>query len=75
MKKVILGSVMILAGIIPVTWLLVSAMEKEWMIDGEYSAFATLSYYGVMPAFYIFIGIAVIGFILALVGVFEKKND
>ena len=75
MKKVIFGSVMILAGVIPVTWLLVSAIEKELTINGQFSAFATLSWYGVMPTFCIFIGIAVVGLILALIGVFEKKND
>lgn len=74
MKKVILGAVMLFAGIISDAWLLVSAMEKDILIDGYQSAFLVLSSYGLMPAFYIFAGIAVVGLIIALNGVFDKKD-
>lgn len=74
MKKVILGSIMFLAGIISIALVLAGSMANEWSINGEYSSFWNISQYGLMPAIYIFIGIAIIGLVLAVWGLFDKKG-
>lgn len=65
MKKVILGSAMILAGIISIAQVLAGSMANEWTVNGEFSSLWNISQYGLMPAIYIFAGIAIIGFVLA----------
>lgn len=74
MKKVILGSIMFLAGIISIALVLAGSMANEWTINGEYSSFWNISQYGLMPAIYIFIGIVIIGLVLAVWGLFDKKG-
>ena len=74
MKKVVFGSFLILTGALAAALLLAGSMSNEWTVDGQLSAFWNLSQYGLTPAFYCVIGIAVLGFIVALVGLFEKKE-
>lgn len=74
MKKVVLGSIMFLAGVISIALVLAGSMANEWTINGEYSSFWNISQYGLMPAIYIFIGIAIIGLVLAVWGLFDKKD-
>ncbi len=74
MKKVILGSSMFLAGVISTAVVLAGSMANEWTVNGEFSSFWNISQYGLMPAVYIFVGIAVIGLVLAGWGVFDKKD-
>ncbi len=74
MKKVILGSSMFLAGVISTAVVLAGSMANEWTVNGEFSSFWNISQYGLMPAVYIFVGIAVIGLVLAGWGVFDKKE-
>ncbi|MGI5895955.1 MAG: hypothetical protein ACOX6U_03260 [Oscillospiraceae bacterium] len=74
MKKVVFGSFLVLAGVLAAALLLAGSMGNEWTVNGQFSAFWNLSQYGLMPAFYCFIGIAVLGFIVALIGLFEKKE-
>ena len=62
MKKVILSSIMFLSGLLSVAVLLAGTMANDWNVDGQLSAFHNMSPYGLKPAFYIFIGIAVLGF-------------
>ncbi len=74
MKKVILGSMMFLAGLLSAAVLLAGTMSNEWTLNGQLSSFWNLSQYGLMPVLYIFIAIAVLGVIVAVWGVFEKKE-
>ncbi len=74
MKKVLLGSIMFLSGIISSSILLGLSMVQDWTIDGSHSFLWNLSQYGLVPLLSIFIIIAVVGLILALWGVFEKTN-
>ena len=74
MKKVILGSALILAGIISIALILAGSMANEWTINGEFSSLWNISQYGLMPAIYIFAGIAIIGFVLAAWGLIDKKD-
>lgn len=74
MKKVVLGSMMFLTGIISVALILSGSMGNEWTVNGRPSSLWNISQYGLMPAFYIFIGIALIGLALAIWGVTDKKD-
>lgn len=74
MKKVVLGSMMFLTGIISVALILSGSMGNEWTVNGQPSSLWNISQYGLMPAFYIFIGIALIGLALAIWGVTDKKD-
>ena len=74
MKKVLLGSIMFLAGSISTALLLSGSMANEWTENGQLSAFWNLSQYELMPALYIFIGIAIIGMVLAVIGLFGNKD-
>lgn len=74
MKKVILGSIMFLAGVISIALVLAGSMANEWTVNGELSSFWNISQYGLMPVIYIFISIAIIGLVLAVWGLFDKKD-
>lgn len=74
MKKVILGSTMFLTGVISVALILAGSMANEWTINGQFSSLWNISQYGLMPAIYIFIGIAIVGLALAVWGIFDKKS-
>ncbi|MDO5602015.1 MAG: hypothetical protein Q4G07_04525 [Oscillospiraceae bacterium] len=74
MKKVILGSMLFLAGTLCTAVLLAGTMANDWTINGQLSSFWNMSQYGILPAFYIFIGIAVIGIAVAIWGIFDKKE-
>lgn len=74
MKKVILGSMMFLTGVLSVAVILAGSMANEWTVNGEFSSIWNVTQYGLMPAIYIFSGIAIIGIALAMWGVFEKNS-
>lgn len=74
MKKVVLGSMMFLAGLLSAAVLLAGTMANDWNVNGELSSFRNMAQYGLMPAFYIFVGIAVLGIGIAVWGVLEKKE-
>ena len=74
MKKVIWGSLMVFAGMLSAAVLLAGSMANEWTINGQFSSFWNMSQYGVIPIFYVFIGVAIIGMAAALWGIFEKKE-
>lgn len=74
MKKVILGSIMFLAGLLSVAVLLAGTMANDWNVNGELSSFRNMAKYGLMPVFYIFIVIAVLGIGVAIWGMLEKKE-
>lgn len=74
MKKTVLGSAMFLAGLLSVAVLLAGTMANDWTVDGNLSSFWNMSQYGLLPAFYAFIGIAILGLAVAVWGIWEKKN-
>ena len=74
MKKVILGSAMFLAGLLSAAVLLAGTMANDWTINGMRSSLWNMSEYGLMPAFYIFICIAILGLAIAMWGIFENKD-
>lgn len=74
MKKVILGSIMFLSGILSIAVLLAGSMANEWTVNGQFSSFWNISQYGLMPVFYCFIAVAILGFLIAAWGLFDKKD-
>ncbi|MEG0177911.1 MAG: hypothetical protein RR508_05435 [Oscillospiraceae bacterium] len=50
------------------------SMANGLNVNGDFSAFWNISQYGIMPAMCAFIGISIIGILLAIWGIFEKKN-
>jgi hypothetical protein len=73
MKKVILGSLMFLAGLLSSALLLAGSMANTWTINGKMSSMWNISQYGLMPALYCFVAVVVIGLIIAIWGLLEKK--
>ena len=49
MKKVILGSMMFLAGLLSAAVLLAGTMANDWSVNGELSSFRNMVQYGLMP--------------------------
>ena len=74
MKKVVLGSAMLLAGLLSAAILLGGTMANDWTNNGMRSSLWNLSQYGLMPALCIFIGIAILGLVFAVWGIFEKND-
>lgn len=74
MKKTILGSNMLLGGLIGIALIFAGAMTINITVNEVHSAFKNISLYGLMPVMYIFIGVGFIGLILALWGLFDKKD-
>lgn len=74
MKKIVLGSIMFLSGILSVAIILAGSMANEWNVNGQFSSFWNISQYGLMPIMYIFISVAVIGLAIAVWGLFDKKD-
>lgn len=74
MKKVVLGAILFLAGLLSAAVLLSGTMANDWTVNGNLSAFWNLSQYGLMPPLYIFAGVAVVGLCVAVWGVLDKKD-
>lgn len=74
MKKIIFGMILFLAGTISIALLLAGSMANDWTLNGQSSAIWNISRYGLLPALYSFLGIAIFGFIFAICGLFEKGN-
>ena len=74
MKKVVLGAIMFLTGLVSDAILLAGTVCTQWTLNGELaSALWILSQHGLVPVFFVFAIIAVIGLVVSLVGIFEKK--
>lgn len=74
MKKVVLGAIMFLAGLVSDAILLAGPIGMQWTHNGEMaSAWWLLSQYGLVPVFFVFATIALLGLIVAIIGVLEKK--
>ena len=74
MRKTIFGASLMLASLISTALLLSGSMANDWTIDGQHSAMWNLSRYGLTPALYSFVVLAVIGLLFALWGLVEKKD-
>ena len=74
MKKVVLGSAMLLAGLLSAAILLGGTMANDCTNNGMRSSIWNLSKYVLMPALCIFIGIAILGLVIAVWGIFEKND-
>ena len=74
MKKIIFGGFMMLSGILGIAILMAGAMTQTMYINDTLSIFWTLSIYGLMPTFYVFTVIAIIGLTFGCWGLFDKKN-
>lgn len=74
MKKVILGSIMMLGGLLSVAIILAGSMANEWSVNGQFSAIWNIKQYGLMPAIVVFSIISIVGLLLAIWGLFEKKQ-
>ncbi|MDE7222659.1 MAG: hypothetical protein K2O34_02620, partial [Acetatifactor sp.] len=67
MNKAIIGSVMFLAGLLSAAVVLAGIMAHDrTTADGDLSSFRNLTQYGLLSAFYTFIGTAIIGLVVAL---------
>ena len=74
MKKIILGGIMILAGIISSAILLSGTMATGFTHNREYSFAWSLSQYKLTTSLIIFIIIAVVGLALSIWGLIEKEK-
>ena len=74
MKKVILGSMMVLAGIISMAVIFAGSMAQDWNINRQFSAIWNIQQFGLMPLVYMFAGVSIIGLVLAVWGLIEKKD-
>ena len=73
-EKTILGAVMFIAGLVSCAILFAGSMGIQWTHNNKWaSAWWLLSQYGLTPVLYIFLAITVVGLVLALWGLFEKK--
>ncbi|WP_277407820.1 hypothetical protein [Lacrimispora xylanisolvens] len=74
MKKVVLGSMMFLAGLLSCAILIAGSALKDITINGGYSFLWNLSSLGLVPVTVLFSAIALTGLLIALWGVFEKNK-
>lgn len=75
MKKVILGSMMFLTGVLSLAVLLAGSMAHDWTLNGCLSASWNISQFGLTPALYGFLAIAAIGLFIALWGLADKHDS
>lgn len=74
MKKVVFGALVFLAGLLSAALLLAGSMSNDWTLNGEQSAWWNLSRYGLVPFFFVCAAIGVAGLIVAVIGLFDKKE-
>ena len=74
MKKVVLGSMMFLAGLLSCAILIAGSALKDITINGGYSFLWNLSSLGLVPVTVLFSAIALTGLLIALWGIFEKNK-
>ena len=74
MKKMIFGMLMFLTGALSVAMILAGSMANDWTLNGQHSAFWNISRYALLPALYLFAGMAILGLIVAVWGLFDHKS-
>lgn len=65
---------MFFAGTLSLAVLLGGTMANDWTVNGQLSSFWNLSQYGLTPALFGFLAVAVIGLGIAVWGLFDKKD-
>ena len=74
MRKVMMGSILVLAGLLSAAVLLAGAMASGVTTSGNWSAIEQLKYYGLTPVVWGLMGVSLIGVFLAIWGISEKKK-
>ena len=74
MKKVIFRMLMFLTGALSVAMILPGSMANDWTVNGHHSASWNIPRYGLLPALYLFAGMAILGLIVAVWGLFDHKS-
>ena len=73
MRKVIMGSIVFMAGLLSLAVLLAGTMASSASSTANWSAFWKLGYFGLTPFAWVFGGVAVMGLFLALWGATERR--
>ena len=66
MKKIVFGSIMILAGVLASALLMAGSMSLDWGDGNGLKFLRVLSAYGLVNVFYIFVVMAIIGLLIAI---------
>lgn len=74
MKKMIFGMLMFLTGALSVSMILAGSMANDWTLNGQHFALWNISRYGLLPALYLFSGMAILGLIVAVWGLIDHKS-
>lgn len=74
MKKMIFGMLMFLTGALSVSMILAGSMANDWTLNGQHSVLWNISRYGLLPALYLFSGMAILGLIVAVWGLIDHKS-
>lgn len=74
MKKVIMGSALLMSGLLADAVILAGSMANDWTHNGQLSALWTIRQYGLMPALIGFSAVAVIGLLLSVWGTVSKER-
>ena len=74
MRKLIFGAMLFCTGSLSAAILLAGSMANDWTLNGQSSALWNISRYGLLPALYIFLGLAVLGLVIAVLGMFNPQK-
>lgn len=74
MKKLLFGMMLFCSGSLSASMLLAGSMANDWTLNGQSSALWNISRYGLLPALYIFLGLAVLGLVIAVWGLFDPEK-
>lgn len=75
MKKTVLGAIILLAGVLSCALMLAGTIGPDWTLNGQIaSAWWIMSQKGLAPVFFLFAAIAVVGLIIAILGILEKEE-
>ena len=74
MKKLIFGAMLFCTGSLSAAILLAGSMANDWTLNGQSSALWNISRYGLLPALYIFLGLAVLGLVIVVWGLFNPEK-
>ena len=74
MKKLLFGMMLFCSGSLSAAMLLAGSMANDWTLNGQPSALWNIFRYGLLPALYIFLGLAVLGLVIAVCGLFDPEK-
>ncbi len=75
MKRVVLGSMMFLAGLLSAAVLLAGTMANDWNVNSELSSFWNVAKYGLISVFYIFAALLFWELVLQSGECLKRKNE